>query len=783
MRALDTKLVRDLWRTKGQVFTITLVLASGIASYICLSGTYRAIAASRDAYYARHELPDAFVHLERAPRSVGDRLRDLPGVASVRLRLVEPVTFRFAGTTRPPSGTAISVEPGALPRDLALREGRMIEPGRDDEALVLETFAVAHGLHPGDPLELVLGGKAHRLRIAGLVLSPEYVFPAAVGGGSFEQFGVVWLDEDALAAASGKVGAFDDATFRLARGASLPDVLAGIDRVLAPWGGGGAIERAKQPSNKVVHDEIAQLEVLATQVPIVFLIVAAFLLNVVLSRMVHLQREQLAVLRALGYSRLALARHVLWYATVIGAAGLAIGLALGAWLQRGILTIYGQFFHFPVLEAAVDRDLLLASIVVAAGAAGTGAITAVWRVTRLAPAEAMRPPIPASYRRGLLSRLGLARLAGPMGRMVVRDLERRPIANGLSVVGIAFSLALVVLGRFSVDSVDHLLDVILARTMREDVAVYLVRPVPRDDLGWFRHAPGVLAVEPMRMVPVRIHAGDRRYDTSLQAYAQDGRLRQVLDEDSRPVPLPAEGVMLTDLLGERLGVRAGDRVTIERREGDHGTFEVPVASLVHDHMGMNVYMELDALSRVLHEQPSASGALLEVDPAERDALLRALDDVPAVVMVSEPRAFRETYEAQSGNMMLVWTLIVVLFGSVIAVGVVYNTARIGLSERARDLATLRVLGFTRDEVASVMRGQLVVQVALAIPLGMLCGLGLATLLMSSADPEAYRFVIKISPATYAFASLVVIGSAIAAALVVRRKLDRTDIVSALKARD
>ncbi len=788
MRALDRKLLRDLWRMRGQVITITLILASGVAAYVCLSGAHRALARSRDLYYARHGFPDVFAHLERAPDAVAERLREVPGVAAVQTRLVEPVSFRFPGVVRPPGGQAISLDPTdrAAVAGLVLRRGHGLEVGRDDEVLVLETFAEARGLDPGESVTMIVAGQERELRVAGLVLSPEWIFPVEAGIASTADHGVVWMTRDALAGASGKRGAFDDVTVRLVPGADERTVIEAVDRVLAPWGGRGAYGRDQQTSDRVVSSEIEQLEVLATQVPSVFLLVAMFLLNVVLSRIVHLQRETLAVLRALGYTRGALARHVLGFALVIMVGGLALGLGLGQWLASGIVGLYGGFFRFPVLEASLDRGLVVTSIGVSALAAGGGATVAAWRAIRLAPAEAMRPPAPARYRRGFLSRLGLARLAGPMGRMIVRDIERRPLITGLSVVGVALAAAIVVLGRFSVDSMDYLMDVVFARTMREDVAVTLVRPVPAAELAWFRQLPGVIAAEPGRTVPVRARFRARKHDTAIQAWPRDGVLRQVLDGEGRAVPLPEEGVMMTRLLGEKLGVAPGDLLTLERLDGDHAVVRVPVARFVDDRMGMNLYMDLARLARVLGEEPQLGSVFLGITRGDRDArdrLMRALADVPAVIAVTEPHSFRETYEAQSGRIMLTWTLIVAVFGSVIAVGVVFNTARVALSERSRDLATLRVLGFTRREVATVLLGQLAVQVLLALPIGMACGYLLATALMGSIDPEQFRFPVIVSPATYAFASLVVLGSAIATAAVVRRKLDRVDIVSALKARD
>jgi putative ABC transport system permease protein len=287
----------------------------------------------------------------------------------------------------------------------------------------------------------------------------------------------------------------------------------------------------------------------------------------------------------------------------------------------------------------------------------------------------------------------------------------------------------------------------------------------------------------MRILPVLLHHGWRTEDVPLSAWPADARLRQVLDGEARPVRLPAHGVMLTTLVGERLGLRPGDRVEVERLDEERGTFVTIVAALVDERMGMNAYMDLDALSQALGEAPAMTAVLLQIEEGARDRVLRRLADAPAVIQVSEASTFRDAFQAQSGGMMVVFTLIVVGFAAVIAVGIIYNTARTALSERGRDLATLRVLGFTRAEVARMLLGQLAVQVALALPIAMLVGHALISFLMSQADPEQFRFPTIVSPATYAFASLVVIGAALATGLVVRRKLDHIDIVSALKARD
>ncbi|MBP6632823.1 MAG: FtsX-like permease family protein [Kofleriaceae bacterium] len=784
MRAIDRKLVRDLLRMRGQVITIALVLAAGVAATVTLTGTYRALGAARDDYYAQQGFPDLFVHLERAPDAVAQQLAELPGVATVTTRVATPLAAWMPGLARPATGVAISLPADGAIRGLVLRRGRPPDPARADEVVVLASFAEAHALTPGDRIEVVLAGRRHRLTVTGMVMSPEYVFPVAAGGVVSDRgVLILWMPRPTLAARTGHQGSFNDATFVLAEGASARATQAGIDRVLATWGGLGAHGRDQQLSHRFVSQELDGLEVMATRVPIVFLLVAAFLLNVVLGRLIQLQREQLAVLRALGYRRAALARHVGAFAAVIVVLGGLVGLVGGTVLGGMMTRLYVRFFHFPDLAFHLEADLAALAVVVCAGATVAGALVAMRRTLRLAPAEAMRAPAPARYRPGLLSWLGLTRVAGPLGRVITRELERKPIATLLSVVGVGFALAIVIIGRFSRDSIDVMVDDFMVRGNREDVMVVLARAAPIGELSWFRAAPGVMAAEPVRSVPARLLGPGGHRDLVLTGVRRGDRLHQLLDARGAVVALPTDGVLLSRILASRLGVGVGDVVAVERRDGDRRRLRLPVGGVIDDSFGMNATLDADVLARALGEQPLMSQVLLVVDPNQRDTLVRVLAAAPMVADVIEMAAMRDAFLAQTGASMDFFIWLVVVLGVVIAVGVVYNNARVALSERARDLATLRVLGYRRSEVAIVLLGQMAVQVALAVPVGMAAGYVLAGALMSTADPEQYRFPVVISAQTYGFATLVVGAAALVTAILVRRRLDRLDLNDALKARD
>ena len=689
---------------------------------------------------------------------------------------------------RPATGTVVSVpRSGVAPLNgVHLRRGRGLDPDRSDEVILLEAFAEAHGLVPGDSIPAVINGTMRHLNIVGLGMSPEFVLTMPAGAMTFDpkQVAVLWMTDRVVVAAYQMEGGFNDVVVRLQPGADPVPVKAAIDRVLEPYGGVGAISRDKQSSHYMLSGEIEQLEAMATVVPFIFLFVAAFLLNVVLSRLVTLQRSQIATLKAVGYSDREVGLHYLQLVAVIVVIGAVLGVGLGAYLGEALTGLYtGEYFRFPEPAYRLDPDLAVMGVGVSLVAAVVGALSAVRKVSSLPPAEAMRPPAPAVYRRTILERIGLFQLLGPATRMILREVQRRPLRVVLSSVGISLAIGIVVVSRFMYDAMGHMMDVQIHQAMREDINVVLARPLPDRAVRELEHLPGVFRAEGVRSVAVRFHAGHRWRDAMINGHPDDHELRQLVDRDGNVHPVPGDGLLLTRKLGEILGVDVGDTIDAELREGDRQTRALPVVGFVDESFGLQGHMDKLVLHQVLREARTVNQVLLEVDPEAFDAVTLRLKEIPWVLGVSSPRDFKERFEEQSGEMMATYTLILTIFASIIAVGVIYNNTRVALSQRSRDLASLRVLGFTQGEVAAILLGEQAVQVVLAIPLGMVVGYYMVVSMMSTVDPETYRLPIIISSRTYIYSSTVAIAAAVVSALLVRRKLNRLDLIGVLKTRE
>lgn len=786
--ALDKKLLRDLASLRGQVITIALVVACGIASYIAMRTAYDSLLGARDEYYEKYRFADVFAALKRAPRALVPRMASLPGVVEVQTRVVEHALVPLEGMPRPASGTVLSVgrHTEAELNRIYIKEGRELDSRHQDEVLVIEGFALAHRIRPGDSLPVVINGTLRDLRVVGVALSPEYVMTIAPGQLSYDPAlsPVLWMNPDALEAAFRLEGGFNHVALRLARDADLSAVLTALDALLKPYGGIGSVGRDKQQSNFMLNGELTQLHAMAGFVPYLFLGVAALLVNVVLSRLIQLQRSSIATLKAVGYPDRSIALHYLKLVSTIVCLGAVLGIAVGSYFGKSMMDLYtGQFFRFPESHYLLAPSAVVFSVGVSLAAACLGAMFAVKQVAQMPPAEAMRPPAPARFRRSVLEAIGIWRWLSPAARMIWREVTRSPVRLALSASGIALAVGINVVARSMVDSMEYLIDVQFHRSMREDLNVTFIRPVPKEALSSLRELPGVYFAESMRSVPVRFRAGHRYRDSVLQGYPEPQVLRRLVDDKAMEHPIPEDGLLMTEMLGQILGILPGDTVTIEVREGDFQTKVARVAGFVREPFGLSGHMTAGSLSRLLGDTGPVSTALLVVDPDQTGAIERRLKAVPTVASVSSPKDFRRQFNEQSAAVMNVFMFIMSLFAAIIAVGVIYNNARVALSQRSRDLASLRVLGFTRREVATILFGEQAVQVALAVPMGLYIGRGLARAMLSNADPETYRLPVSISTTTYVFAIAVTLGSAVFSAFLLERKLRELDLIGVLKTRE
>ncbi len=784
---LDRKLLRDIGGMKGQVLVAGLVMACGVAMMIVANSIILSLESTRDAYYQRYRMPDVFGYVKSAPLSLQHRLGKIPGVATVELRVVENALLDMDGVREPVKAQLVS-----LPDDgrqnlnqIFLRRGRLPHPGAQREAVVSEAFALAHGLQIGDRITAILNGHRDHLDICGIGLSPEFVFEAAPGQTlpDNRHFGVFWLRYQSLAVAFDLDGAFNDLSLDLSPGTDPQAVIEEVDQMLVIYGAVGAYALKDHSSSKRLDDELRIVRALSLAYPVVFLCVAAFMVNSVISRLVRLQREQIAQLKALGYTSWQVGRHYLSYALVIVVLGSGVGIVAGWYLGGVMLQVYTQLFHFPELHFQMDQRALVMALMVSVAAAVLGVAGAVWLAVKLSPAEAMRPEPPADFKPSLLERLGFTRGAGLVFRMALRNIERRPTQACFTIAGLALATGLLVLPGALADSVDYLLTYQWNDHFRQDVIVSMRDPASRSTQHDLEHLPGVRLVEPIRGFLATVSNAHHARRLYVMGFAKNSKLVSPRDMQGRPIVLPAEGLLVSQKLAEVLGVKIGDSIHVQTQEGRCEHREIVVSGFMSDFYGMAAYMDIDAVRRLLRESETMTGAFMSVDSGRWDEFMREVKDQPKIEFASAKKDQLAAFRASTGRSIGTLRELFLWMAVIVAFGVVYNSARIALSERGRDLATLRVVGLTKREIAGVLLGELSLLVLVALPLGLVFGNVLASYVIGAVSNETVRLPQHINPSTYASSVLVVLAATGASFAMVGFMLNKLDLVSVLKARD
>lgn len=787
MKSLDRKLVRDIWRLKGQMTAIMMVLAAGVTLFVLTMSNYESLVLSRDRYYERHRFADVFGGCKRAPRSLLEKIAAIEGVKHAEGRILQEVNLDVPGFEDPVTGRMVSLPPDPTSglNKPYLRAGRFPRLGVDDEILAGEVFMEAHGIQLGTRINAVINGRAKSLHIVGIVLSPEFIYvlkPGTLFPDNL-RYGVFWMNQDSLEASLNMEGAFNDVTLKLSRNASADEAVYQLDALLEPYGGVRAFQRKDQPSHFFLDNEMQQLRSSGWFIPAVFFGVAVFLLNLVMARLIRAQREQIAVLKAFGYASSEIGLHYLKFVVAVVLLGNVVGIVAGGYLGSGLVKVYGSLYKFPDLSFILSSRTLVAAFLVSGLSACLGTLSTVRRAVLLPPAEAMKPEPPAHYKPTLLERFGFGRWMSVQMQMIMRNMERAPLRTLLSVVGISMATGLLVLGRVNVDALQALIRIQFQTIQREDMMVTFYEPNNYRAFFELQQLSGVAVAEPLRSVAVNLVFGQHEKQLSLQGVHHLPRMRRNLDKNMEPISMAPDGLMLDRYTAEKYGIRPGHAVTLEVLEGSRPVIQLPVVGLVEELIGGGVYMNMAKLHQALGEDRTVNGAFLLVDRNQWGGVLERLKHSPKVAGVTIADAALKGFMDTIAQSLLIMNVFNIIFAGIIAFGVVYNAAQMSVGERSRDLATLRVLGFTRAEISDILLGELALVTLAAIPFGLLLGTGMAYGAIADLQTDQFRIPFAVSLQSYAMAVFVVLVSALISALVVRRRLDKLDLMAVLKTRE
>jgi putative ABC transport system permease protein len=787
MRMLDRKLLRDLWRLKWQAGAIALLIACGVAVSVMAFSSQQALRNAQARDYAQARFADVFATAKRAPLPVARDLARIDGVVAVDARALKAGLMQLPGLLRPATVRLIALpddEAGSLNR-IVLMQGRMPDPDRTDEAVVLKTFLDAAHLKLGDRASMVIDGRQMSFRIVGSALSAEFAFlpgPASLMPDDAHQ-AVFWAPRATVEKATGLGGAFSEVSMKLAPGAPAQAVMQAVDKALAPYGGQPSYARADQLSTKFQDDHIRQLGILALVIPPIFLIVAAALVHMVLGRVVETEHEHIGMLKAFGYTDLEASAPYLKLALLIGLVGALAGGLFGGWLGELITGVFTRYVRFTRFEPRFDWTAFLSASAVSSGAAVLGSLLAVRRAVRLSPAEAMQPFAPEAYHKGVLERFRFWRFVGEPSRMIVRSLERFPVRASFTAAGLGVSLSLLIGTQFMFGSIEEIVDQAYYRARHWTDVVGFIEVRDARAVQEAARLPGVIAAEPVRSVSARFRAGGREERAVLNGLEPQAVLERPLDGRDRPVALPGRGIVLSDSLARRLNLRAGDDVDVEVYEDRRPHALLPITATATDYAGFSAYMARSQLNALMGDGDVASGAELLTAQDRRETFYRAVADAPGIVAALSKSDTVDEWRGSIVKTLTVEMWFYLGFAAAIAFGIAYNIARVTLTDRARDLATLRVLGFGQVECAYILLGELLALTIIAIPAGLAGGFGLARLLVAAFSHEEMRLPAIITPEACGISLLAYLGAVLVAAVLVGQRIWSFDLVAVLKTRE
>ena len=777
---LNRKLWRDVLRHRAQFIAVAVTVFLGVTMFVASYDSYLNLDASYQATFTEYRFAN-LTYVGGDVEALADSAVGVPGVESVSVRTVADHPLRINGLKMLGRIVGVPADRQAEVNQLKVLEGSYLPTG---EAILVEEHMANHfDLKPGDSVDLLAGDTWVAAEVAGIVSSPEYIWPSRNRQELIttpDNFGVVFATEETArkltATGPNEVAIYFDGG---ADNADLVDELAGV---AAGAGVTADYTRAEQPSNAALAEDIKGFEEMAGFFPLLFLTAAGLASYVMISRLVHAQRPHIGAMLANGMTRRKVLRHYLGYGVVPGLVAAIPGAVAGALLARIITTFYTRLLSVPVTLIEFYPANALGGILFGAGAAFLAALAPALVASRIRPAEAMRGETPTGGGRTSL----LERIIPPLRqlpirwRMPLRGIGRNPRRTIYTVIGVVLSLMLVLVSWGMIDTVNHLMNTQFVEIQQEDATVYFTGPVGDADISALGEIDGVEVVEPSLEIPVRLTAGTDTYDTALVSLDAETEMHRFLSADGEWLEL-GSGLLVGKALGGLLGVEVGD--SIEVQVGLLGaSFTEEIAGFLDEPLGTLAYVSSGHLTEIAGVDLPATSALIRYEEGVEGGDLRAaITELPTVAAFNDSKAM---FDMMQQFMVLFYAFVGVMlvFGGAMAFALIFNAMSVNIAERRREVATLLAVGTDRRTISRLITTENLIVAAMGIPIGLVAGYYLSKAAMGTFSSDMFSFDLYVEPMTFVWASLAIVVVALVSQIPGLRAVRRISIPQVIKER-
>jgi putative ABC transport system permease protein len=789
---LDRKLGREFWASVWLLLAICLIIMLGVGCYVSMATVYRSLETAKADYYSQCRMADFTVELKKAPLAEIEEIGKLPGVAAIRPRISFYTTVDLPDCEKPINGLVLSLPErrAETVNDIFLRRGSYFTGERENEVIVNEAFAEQHHLAPGQWIYLILNNRRQELFIVGTAISSEFVYLLSPGAivPDPEHFGVFYLKQnyaedvfDFDGAANQVLGVYSPGT-NVSQQATLDEA----ERMLEPYGVITTTPLVDQASNRYLTQEIQGLASFAVVMPIIFLGVAAVVLNVLLTRLVEQQRTVIGTLKALGYSNRQVFLHFLKFGLAVGVVGGLTGGLIGYYMAEGMTIMYRMFYSFPRLDNAFYTDIQLSGMAISVVCGVIGSLHGTRLVLKLKPAEAMRAKPPRGGKAILLERIGWfwSRLSTGW-RMVVRNVVRNRMRTLAGIFAAAMGAAMLSSGFMMLQGSFYLVDFQFKWVMRSDIDLSFKDQRSEAALLEIRNLPGVELAEPKLSIAGTFTNGSHHKKGAVIGLLPNAKLTVPRDLDANPIPIHPTGLTMSRKMAEILHVERGDYLTFKTSRGLRREHRVQVLEIAESYLGTAVYADFDYLNHLIGEHRSSNEVqlLVDRDPEIQKELFAELKQLPYIQAVNCRSDMVKNLEETLIQSMLGFIGALILFAGTIFFGSILNSALIGLAERQREVATLRVLGYGPWQIGNLLFQESLIVTIFGTILGMPIGYGLTILMAISYDSELFRFPVISTAATWISTFVLALLFCILAQLFVQRAILKMDWLEALQSKE